>query len=144
VDKDKEQNLKRMPIPFYPGGRPASAFGGWNLMVSKASTKKEAVVDFIKYLLKDESQEIFYTKGGYYPITNSFYTDSLYLRKYPEIKTIKELMKTGVHRPSQEQYTKDSKIMSRYFNLAIKGRLTVDEALKSVDASIESEKNLTP
>jgi hypothetical protein len=34
--------------------------------------------------------------------------------------------------------------MSRYFNLAIKGRITVDEALKSVDASIESEKNLTP
>lgn len=144
VDKDKEQNLKRMPIPFYPGGRPASAFGGWNLMVSKASTKKGAVVDFIKYLLKDESQEIFYTKGGYYPITNSFYTDSLYLHKYPEIRTIKELMKTGVHRPSQEEYTKDSKIMSRFFNLAIKGRITVDEALKNIDASIESEKNLTP
>lgn len=144
VDKKKENELKKMPVPYYPGGRPASVFGGWNLMVSKASQKKEAVVDFIKYLLSDKSQEMFYTKGGYYPIVNSFYNDSSYLRKYPEITSIKKLMKSGVHRPSQEEYTKDSKIMSRYFSLAIKGRLTVDEAVRNVDASIESERILTP
>jgi hypothetical protein len=34
--------------------------------------------------------------------------------------------------------------MSRYFSLAIKGNLTVDEAVKKVDASIESERSLTP
>jgi ABC-type glycerol-3-phosphate transport system substrate-binding protein len=144
VDSAKESELKKMPVPYYSGGRPASVFGGWNLMVSKASEKKEAVVDFIKYLLSDQSQEIFYVKGGYYPIVNSFYSDSSYMRKYPEIASIKKLMKLGVHRPSQEEYTKDSKIMSRYFSLAIKGKLTVDEALKSVDASIESERSLMP
>jgi multiple sugar transport system substrate-binding protein len=144
VDTVKEKNLKRMCVPYYPGGKPASAFGGWNLMVPKASKHKEAVIDFIKYLLKDESQEIFYTKGGFFPITNSFYHDSLYLRKYPEITTIVDLLKTGVHRPSQEEYTKDSKIMSRYFYLAIKGSITVDDAVKNVDASIESERSLTP
>ena len=68
----------------------------------------------------------------------------MYLRKYPEIGTIVDLLKTGVHRPSQEEYTKDSKIMSRYFYLAIKGDITVDEAVKNVDASIESERSLTP
>ena len=144
VDSKKEKELKKMPVPYYPGGKPASVFGGWNLMVSKASQKKEAVIDFIKYLLSDESQEVFYSKGGYYPIVNSFYDDSSYLRKYPEIVSIKKLMKSGVHRPSQEEYTKDSKIMSRYFSLAIKGNLTVDEAVKKVDASIESERSLTP
>jgi len=144
VDTVKQRNLKKMPVPYYSGGKPASVFGGWNLMVPKASKKKEAVIDFIKFLLKDESQEIFYTKGGYFPITNSFYHDSLYLRKYPEISAIVDLMKTGVHRPSQEEYTKDSKIMSRYFYLAIKGSITVDEAVKNVDASIESERSLTP
>jgi multiple sugar transport system substrate-binding protein len=157
IDSLKEKNLKRMPVPYYPGGMPASAFGGWNLMVPKASKHKEAVVDFmksttaslcllafIKFLLKDESQEIFYAKGGFFPITNSFYHDSLCLRKYPEISTIMDLLKTGVHRPNQEEYTKDSKIMSRYFYLAIKGSLTIDEAVKNVDASIESERSLTP
>jgi len=144
VDTVKEKYLKRMPVPYYPGGKPASVFGGWNLMVPKASKHKEAVIDFIKYLLKNESQEIFYTKGGFFPITNSFYHDSLYLRKYPEISAIVDLLKTGVHRPSQEEYTKDSKIMSRYFYLAIKGSITIDEAVKNVDASIESERSLTP
>ncbi len=144
VDSVKESGLRKMPVPYYPGGRPAAVFGGWNLMVSKASQKKEAVVDFIKYLLSDSSQEVFYVKGGYYPVLNSFYNDSTYLRKYPEIVSIKNLMKLGVHRPSQEEYTKDSKIMSRYFSLAIKGKLTVDEALKNVETSIESERSLTP
>jgi len=144
VDAAKERTLRKMPVPYYPGGKPACVFGGWNLMVPKASTKKEAVIDFIKYLLSDSSQEIFYTKGGYYPIVNSFYDDSTYLKKYPDIAAIKSLMKLGVHRPSQEEYTKDSKIMSRYFSLAIKGALTVDQAVKSVDASIESERSLTP
>jgi len=144
IDAAKEQYLKRMPVPTYPGGKPAAVLGGWNLMVPRASKNKEAVIDFIKFLLRDESQEIFYTKGGYFPITNSFYHDSLYLRKYPEINTIVDLLKTGVHRPSQEEYTKDSKIMSRYFYLAIKGVITIDDAVKNVDASIESERSLTP
>jgi multiple sugar transport system substrate-binding protein len=144
VDTTKEKFLQRISIPYYPGGTPAAVFGGWDLMVPKSSKNKEAVIDFIKFLLRDESQEIFYAKGGFFPVTNSFYRDSLYLRKYPEITTIVDLLKVGVHRPNQEEYTKDSKIMSRYFYLAIKGTISVDEAVKNVDATIESERSLTP
>jgi multiple sugar transport system substrate-binding protein len=139
---DKQEHLKKAQIPYLPEGKPTSLFGGWNLMVSKSSTKKDAVVDFVKFLLSDEAQEIFYAKGGFYPITNSFYNDSTYLRKFPEIQMIKYMMKYGVHRPLQENYTKYSKIMARYFYLAIKGNMSVDEALRRVDASIESEKSL--
>ena len=142
VDSAKQSHLKKAPIPYPDGGRPASLFGGWNLMVAKASQKKDAVIDFVKFLLSDEAQEIFYTAGGFYPVISSFYTDSSYRQKYPEIPMLKGLMKNGVHRPVQENYTKYSKIMARYFYLAIKGNLSVDEALRRVQASIESEKGL--
>ena len=108
-------------------------------MVAKASKKKEAVIDFMKFLLSDESQETFYARSGYYPVVKSFYTDSIYLHRYPEIVQIKELMKYGVHRPVQENYTKYSKIMARYFHLSILGKMSVDEALDRVQNSIESE-----
>ena len=65
--------------------------GGWNIMISKFSTKKEAAIDFIKFMISDESQEIFYKEGGYYPVVNSFYQKAEYLKKYPEIEKIKEL-----------------------------------------------------
>ena len=114
-------------------------FGGWNLMMSKSSTKKAAVVDFVKYLLSDQSQEMFYSKGGHYPVINSFYEDSTYRSRFPEIPMIVDLLKSGVHRPIQENYTKYSKIMSRYFSLAILGKMSVDQALERVRMSIESE-----
>jgi multiple sugar transport system substrate-binding protein len=142
IDTFKQSYLKKAPLPFPDGGKPASLFGGWNLMVSKTSTKKDAVIDFIKYLLSEEAQEVFYQTGGFYPVIKSFYNDSSFLRRYPEIPQIKELMKNGVHRPLQENYTKYSKIMARYFSLAIKGDITVNEAVRRVHASIESEKSL--
>jgi ABC-type glycerol-3-phosphate transport system substrate-binding protein len=139
LDHEKEKNLKKAPIPYLPEGKPTYVFGGWNLMMSKSSTKKEAVIDFIKFLLSDESQEIFYTKGGYCPVTNSFYNDSTYRRRYPEICWIKDMMAYGVYRPLQDNYTKYSKIMARYFYLAILGDISVENALQKVQASIESE-----
>jgi multiple sugar transport system substrate-binding protein len=139
INRAREEHLKKVLIPYLAGGKPSSTFGGWNLMMSKASTKKAAVVNFVKFLLSDESQEVFYAKGGHYPVISSFYQDSTYHARYPEIAMINELMKHGVHRPLQENYTKYSKIMSRYFALAILGKISVDQAVQRIHASLESE-----
>jgi len=139
IDSVRESNLRKAPVPYPVGGKPSMTFGGWNLMMAKSSTKKAAVVDFVKYLLSDESQEIFYSKGGHYPVISSFYEDSTYRSRYPEIPKIIDLLKSGVHRPIQENYTKYSKFMSRYFSLAILGKISVDQAMQRVHASIESE-----
>jgi multiple sugar transport system substrate-binding protein len=141
-DASRERHLRAAPIPVMAGGHPSSVFGGWNLMVARSSTKKEAVVDFVKYLLSDSSQEVFYARGGHFPVIRSFYTDSVYRAKYPEIDGINRLMATGRHRPHQEGYTKYSKIMSRYFSLAIAGKIAVDEALDNATQAIAAEKSL--
>lgn len=143
IDSSKEKYLRKTLVPYLPGGHTTSINGGWNLMMSKSSNKKEAVVDFMRYLLSDEAQEIFYTESGFYPVLKSFYSDSTYMKRYPEFQMMKELMKYGVHRPMQENYTKYSKIMARYFYLAIQGKISVDKALRQVQTSIESEGTLT-
>jgi multiple sugar transport system substrate-binding protein len=137
-DTVKERCLRKAPIPYLPGGHPASVFGGWDLMISKFSKKKEAAVDFAKFLLSDASQEAFYTYGGYYPVVSSFYDNPESLRKHPEIAEIKKLMQTGVHRPAQKDYTNYSKIMSHYFALAIRNKISVEEATESVTRAIQS------
>jgi ABC-type glycerol-3-phosphate transport system substrate-binding protein len=135
---ENETHLRKAPVPYSPKGRPASIFGGWNLMVSKFSKKKEAVIDFMKFLLRDESQEVFYTNGGYYPVISSFYNDSASVQRHPEIGSIKALMLTGVHRPVQQDYTNYSKIMSHYFVQAIKSKISVSDALVNATAAIQS------
>jgi multiple sugar transport system substrate-binding protein len=143
VDKDKQRALKIAPLPHMQGGRPASVLGGWDLMISKFSTKKEAAADFVKFLLEEESQEIFYSQSGYYPVLKSFYEDPALLRKYPEIRVVKKLLQSGVYRPLDKDYTNYSKIMSHYFLLAMKNRISVVTALDQITKAINSDKMLT-
>ncbi|HUI10252.1 MAG TPA: extracellular solute-binding protein [Bacteroidota bacterium] len=142
VDRAKEAHLRQAPVPHFPDGRTASLFGGWDLMVSQFSKKKEAVVDFVKFLLSDESQEVLYTDARYYPVVSSFYTDSASLRRHPEIASIREFLGTGVHRPAVKDYTGYSKIMSHYFSLAMKNRITVDRAAEEATRAIRSGQTL--
>jgi multiple sugar transport system substrate-binding protein len=139
-DPRKESNLKKAPLPYFKSGEPTSVFGGWNLMISKFSNKKDKAADFINFLLKDESQEIFYTESGYYPVINSFYNRPEYQKKYPEIIKFKNFMKSGVDRPANINYTKYSKIMSYYFNAAIQKKITVKQALTGCTEAIRTDK----
>jgi multiple sugar transport system substrate-binding protein len=142
VDREKQQHMRKAPLPHFPGGKPALLFGGWNLMMSRFSKKKDAVVDFVKFLLRDDSQEVFYSVSRYYPIVTSFYQDSASIRKYPEIADIRELLKSGVHRPAVKDYTNYSKIMSHYFSLAIRNKITVDEAVERATRDINADQSL--
>lgn len=141
-DIEKQKNLKKAPIPYFESGQPASILGGWNLMVSKFSNKKKAAIDFAKYLLNEESQETLYKEGGLYPVITKFYEDSIYAKKYPEIKQIKNWLKYAVHRPFLGDYTRYSKIMAYYINSAIKMKLSVKDALSECTNDIQADKVL--
>jgi len=138
----KESNLRKAPIPYFRKYKPTAVFGGWNLMVSKFSNKKKETIDFVKFLLSDESQELFYKESGYYPVINRFYESDYYISKYPEIPDIKKMLLMGVHRPAHEDYTKFSKIMSFYFEQAIKNEISVKEALIKSTSAIQLERKM--
>ncbi len=139
-DPKKEGNLKKTTPPFFSGGRPTTIMGGWNLMISKFSHKKKEVIDFVKFLLSDSSQEIFYKESGYWPVIKKFYDDSSYTKKYPEIPDMKRILKTSQNRPADEDYTKFSKIMSMYIEQALKNKISINEALTKATDAIEVER----
>ncbi len=141
-DIEKEKNLKKMAMPSFAEGKPVSIFGGWHLMIPKFSDKKKEVIHFIKYLISESSQEIFYREAGYNPVIKKFYSDDKYLKKYPEIVKLKEIYNTGAHRPAHIEYTKYSKIMSHYFTLALDKSISVEEALNSATQDIISDEML--
>ncbi len=140
VDLAKERNLRKAPIPHPAGGIPASMLGGWNLMVPSNSAKKEATVDFVKFLLSAHAQETFYTKGSYYPVISAFYEDPSYLLKYPEISEMKRIMSMGVHRPLERDYTKYSEIIAHFVSLALGNKIPVDSALDEMTIAIQAER----
>jgi multiple sugar transport system substrate-binding protein len=139
-DREKQMNLRKARLPHFKSSKQTSIMGGWNLMISKFSAKKELAVDFIKFMTSDESQEIFYKEGGYYPVIKSFYENSEYLKKYPEIKEFKDWARSATQRPGHPEYTRYSKIMASYIKSAIQQKLTVKDALAACTHEIQSDK----
>ena len=146
--RDKKKMLKehhienlivKVPLPHLKGTKPVSVFGGWNFMISKFSKHKKEALSFIKFFLKEDSQKILYYKGGFLPVIKSLYMDKNFLEKNPDILFYKSLLKRGVNRPLMKNYTKISDIFSYYSNKAIKGDMSVKEALKYATKNIYSE-----
>jgi multiple sugar transport system substrate-binding protein len=132
--------IRKAPLPQFANSTPASTIGGWNLMVSKFSSKKAEAMAFVKFLLQRESQETIYKKAGYFPVIRAFYGQGEYSTKYPEFSDISQMPAYGVHRPSHSNYTKYSEILAHYVSQAIRGRIGPEEALRQATEAIASEK----
>ena len=139
---NKYLNLKNkiaeVPTPHLEGSKPVSVFGGWNLMISKFSSKVPESVRFIKFLMSEEAQKVLFDVGGYIPVNNNIYKDSLYIEQNPQLSFDMNLVKHGIYRPFSVRYTNVSDVVSYYLNLALKGRITPHEALIKADEKLKS------
>lgn len=134
--------IERAPLPHFTGKMPTSVYGGWNLMVSKFSTKKEAAIEFIRFLQTEEVQKKMFELGGYIPVNHDVYADSAYLAAHADLVFYRGLVDHGFHRPSMEDYTQISDIIAHFVHLAIKGEMTADDALREASEMIASKRIL--
>jgi multiple sugar transport system substrate-binding protein len=139
INPDVFANIEPMPTPHFKGFKPASIYGGWNLMISKYSTKIPEVTKFINFLISEEAQKILYENGGFLSINKEIYRDSVFLSKHKELNFYRELLSRGIHRPFLENYTTISDILSYYLNLALRKQISVSEALNKATEKINSE-----
>lgn len=134
-----KSNLGITSLPHFKGHPPVSLIGGWNLMVSKNSTKKNQVIKFLKYILSSEGQEILMKTAGYLPVRSEMYEMKKYLEYNPNLNQFKEILTRGVHRPTHSEYTQISSIITPYIHMALAGEVNIDEALQ--DAIEELREN---
>lgn len=137
-DKEKIHNIGRAALPHFEGKKPRSVFGGWNLMVSKYSANKPEAIEFLKYLQSEATQKTLFDVGGFLPTNRKVYEDTTYMRVHQNLAYYRTLLDRGFHRPSLEEYTRISDIISNYFHLAIKGEISVNEALVNAARQVRS------
>jgi multiple sugar transport system substrate-binding protein len=140
MTSDQKRLLRMAPLPHFRDGKPATTVGGWDLMGSKFSPKKAQAISFIKFLLRKESQEIIFTKGGFFPVVRALYEEESYKKRFPELIETNRMLSSGVHRPSHENYTRYSEILAHYVCLAIRNQIAAEDALVQATRAIESEK----
>lgn len=136
-------NIARAALPHYAGQPPVSVLGGWNLMISRSSTNKEAARTFIRYMQAVETQKMFFDVGGYIPTNSAVYADTAFLADRPVLAYYRALLDRGFQRPQLVEYTRISDIVSFYANLAIKGEMSVHEALTRATNVMRGE-NILP
>lgn len=124
-----KNKIAQVPTPHIKGSKPVSVFGGWNLMVSRFSTKIPESVKFVKFLMSEEAQKALFEVGGFVPINNKIFRDSLYIKQNPSLNFDLSLIKHGIYRPFSVRYTNVSDIVSYYLNLTLQGKITPHEAL---------------
>lgn len=139
-DTSNIASMEIAPMPHFEGNNTSGVFGGWSLMISKFSNRKEEALKFINFMFEKENQKILFESGGYLPINLEIYKDSLYLLNHNELAQTQKLLQWGKHRPFLDNYTRLSEIMARHFHKALQNKISVEEALGSASAQIKSEK----
>lgn len=140
IDSQKETD-KYVPtfIPHLKGSKATSITGGWNLMLSRNSTKKSEAIEFIKFLLSEESQKTLFEKGGYLPVINKIYEDSNFIKKNPLFNKYKKIITTAAFRPLLEKYTRVSDVIAFNLKEALQQKMSVEEALINAQKTINSK-----
>lgn len=136
---EKLDLLTEVPLPHFDGEEKTGVFGGWNLMISKFSSKKEQAVKFLRYVLEERNQITYFRKAGYYPVLRTLYGDSEFARRNPQINVYDQLLNSGKHRPFRADYTHISDIMSYYFKMALKREITVQQAITTAMDKINAD-----
>ncbi len=139
-DTSNIHNLKIAPLPHFPENNTSGVFGGWCLMISKYSNRKEEAMRFVKFMLEKENQKILYEEGGVIPVNEEIYNDSMYVKNHKELILIKDFLKWGKHRPFLENYTRISEIMTHQYYKALKNEIDISEALNNATIQINYER----
>jgi multiple sugar transport system substrate-binding protein len=138
LNEKKREDYSIVPTPHFAEGSPKSVFGGWNLMISRFTTRVPEAVKFVNFMISREAQQILVEEGGLLPVNEELYYDEVFLESNPDLVLYHKLMKQGVHRPSMEDYTNISDILSHNIHLAIAGKMSAGEALADAAAKINS------
>src|SRR5215217_1025651 len=126
------------PIPVdEPGGQTYSCLGGWDMSIYANTEIEEDAWKFIEFMTSYESQKTRTIVGGYDPSRKALYSDPEVAEATPVVALAKDvLLKNVKSRPVTEYYGDMSLEMAEQFNSTLKGDISPEEAVKTLQKSL--------
>jgi len=103
-------------LPSFAGGKGVAALGGWQLGVSRFSTKPDIAWRFVAFMTSREIQKRIGVATGRAPTRTALYDDAELIGEMPQLRSLLETFKQAVPRPTTPVYVPLSNIMQRYFS----------------------------
>ena len=136
----KPEQVDVAPLPVDREGRQStSSLGGWNLFINAASEDEaDAAWTLIEYLAAPGQQKQRALQGGYLPTLKELYEDQEILDKVPVIALGKEAIKNTRPRPVSPYYSDMSLRMAEQFNASLKGEVSPEEAVGTLQDELQN------
>ncbi len=124
------------PLPGFTGAG-KSSLGGHSAAVSVFSKHKATAYDFLKFLDTPDIQDnVFLKIGTLAPVIKAPYTDQSAIAKFPYLPTLEKSIDTAIPRPVSPFYPAITQSIETNVYQALQGSLSVDKALKNIQAGI--------
>jgi multiple sugar transport system substrate-binding protein len=124
-------------LPHAPGAQTAAALGGWHLGISKYSDAKDQAWRLAAFLLSKGTQKKMLMRLGWYSCRKDVYTDPEVRRKVGNIDQLRDIVAHAVSRPRRPYYDLLSRVIQRYANDCLAGKIAAGPALNRMQQEIE-------
>ena len=127
------------PLPAGSAGS-VSGLGGWNFFINAFAPEESqnAAWEFVQYMVAEKQQKEFAIKGSYLPTLKSLYNDPEVKNKVPTVRLAPEALANTVPRPVSPVYSDMSLEMAEQFNASLKGDVSPEEAIGTLQEQLQS------
>ena len=137
--KVKMNQMGVAPLPAGEGGSQGfSTLGGWNLFINAASDKKDEAWELIQFLSSPEMVKFRAIEGSYLSPLKETYEDQEVTSKVPVYPVVAQITDKIRPRPVSEFYGDMTLEMAEEFNNCLKGETTPEEAVATLQESMQS------
>jgi multiple sugar transport system substrate-binding protein len=127
------------PIPVASGNESFSTLGGWTMAINAATDMPDEAWAFAQFMTSEESLKFRAVEGSYIPTRKPLLEDPEVIEATPIIGLAKEiLLDNATSRPVTQFYGDMSLEMAEQFNAALKGDVSPQQAVETLQKSLSS------
>jgi len=132
----KQDQVGVGPLPTEEGQDLASCLGGWDMLINAQSDMQDEAWEFIKFMTAPEQMKFRAVRATVLP-TRSALLEDPEISKIPVVAQGKPAIENTHARPVSEYYSDMSLEMNEQFNAALKGDVSPEEAVSTLQESLE-------
>ena len=132
TDSKEAANINVAPMPTFQGSDKRSLGGGWGIGINVNSKNKEAAYEFIKFFYGNSTQAKKLAELGATPCRMSVLTDAELVKTHEYFTAMADMLPYCKIYPFFPEFAETELAAAPYFQQAVMGEITPQEALDSV------------
>lgn len=134
----KQDQVGIAPLPKSQGNETFSGLGGWNFFINANSDpeKQDAAFAFAEFMTSPEEQKRAALEASLLPTRSALYDDQEIKNKVPVIALGREALNSSRPRPVSPYYSDMSLKMAEQFNESLKGNVSPEKAISTLQTEL--------